>query len=181
MSDETPQSKSPRRFERLRKYGKELAIFLVIFFGVMWFQTRGLVASGEPAPAFDLMAIDGGRVSSQSLVGKPTILYFWAPWCGVCKANAHNANDVQSRWGESAQVVSVALSYKNRAEVEAFAKEHAMPEPVLFGEDTTGEDYKINAFPTVYILDAEGKVSGSVVGYTTEFGLHWRLLLAKLF
>jgi len=156
-----------------------LAIFFVIFMGVMWFQTRGLVSAGDPAPAFDLMSTEGERVSSEALKGRPVLLYFWAPWCGVCKANAHNVQDVKSRWGDRIEVVSVGLSYKNVGQVHEFANQHGMPHPVVFGEDTTGEDFRINAFPTVYFLNANGEVSGSVVGYTTEIGLHLRLLKAR--
>lgn len=165
----------------IKKYGGEVVLFLVIFFGVMWWQTRALVGSGEPAPAFDLVSTEGKRVSTESLKGEVTLLYFWAPWCGVCKANAHNVQDVKSRWGAKLNVVSVGLSYKNTQEVMDFASGHGMPQPVVFGEDSTGSDYRINAFPTVYILDETGAVSGSVVGYTTELGLHARVLWAKLF
>ena len=35
------------------------------------------ITEGQPAPAFDMAAADGGRVSSAALGGKPYILYFY--------------------------------------------------------------------------------------------------------
>ncbi|GAA0870035.1 peroxiredoxin [Brevundimonas basaltis] len=35
------------------------------------------ITEGQPAPAFDMAAADGGRVASAALSGKPYVLYFY--------------------------------------------------------------------------------------------------------
>ncbi|GAA2379079.1 hypothetical protein GCM10010404_39280 [Nonomuraea africana] len=38
--------------------------------------------------AFRLPAVDGGTVDGASLRGRPAVLWFWAPWCTICRAEA---------------------------------------------------------------------------------------------
>ena len=43
---------------------------------------------GFHALQFDAKTIDGADFSGQSLAGKPAVLWFWAPWCPICRAEA---------------------------------------------------------------------------------------------
>jgi thiol-disulfide isomerase/thioredoxin len=64
-------------------------------------------AETTPAPAvpeqlrFTAKTVDGKEFSGQTLAGKPALLWFWAPWCPKCNAEAptiaeaaRNAGDV---------------------------------------------------------------------------------------
>ena len=59
------------------------------------------IAPGEPAPTkkpapkpvpeklrFTAKTVDGKKFSGASLAGKPAMLWFWAPWCSNCQAEA---------------------------------------------------------------------------------------------
>ena len=48
-------------------------------------QNRGAVAEQL---RFTTKTIDGHDFSGQSLAGKPTVLWFWSPWCPVCQREA---------------------------------------------------------------------------------------------
>src|SRR6516225_12305011 len=37
---------------------------------------------------FTAKTVDGQDFSGQSLLGKPAVLWFWAPWCPVCQGEA---------------------------------------------------------------------------------------------
>jgi thiol-disulfide isomerase/thioredoxin len=56
--------------------------------------TSALTASQAPAkpvPAqlqFTATTIDGQQFSGESMLGKPAVLWFWAPWCPVCQSEA---------------------------------------------------------------------------------------------
>jgi len=43
--------------------------------------------------------------------------------------------------------------------------------PVLLGTTETMKDFKIQAFPTYYVLDKEQKITKVSMGYSTEIGL----------
>ena len=169
------------RQKRIFRWSIDLLIFGGIFAFVMYLQSSKLVGGGESAPAFDLQTLDGNQVAKADLLGKPTVLFFWAPWCSVCKADAHNIAAMKEGVGEDVNVVSIALSYEKVEDVKAFAKEHAVSAPVLLGTRKTADDYHVDSFPTVYILNDEGNVSFSMIGYTTELGLRARLLALGVF
>lgn len=77
--------------------------------------------------------------------------------------------------GSRARVVSVALAYQDRGQVERYVHENDVDYPVWFGNDELAARLNINSFPTVYFVDREGRISGSAVGYTTTLGLLFRL------
>lgn len=49
------------------------------------------VSTAKTVPAqleFTAKTLDGQDFSGQSLLGKPAVLWFWAPWCPVCQREA---------------------------------------------------------------------------------------------
>lgn len=163
------------RSRRAVRWTVEGALLLALVTLVGAWQTRRHL-SGVPPPAFTLERLDGGTFSSSSLAGKPTMLVLWAPWCGVCKAQSGNVNRVQRWLGERVNVVSIALAWEDRASVEEYVRLSGAEYPVLLGTPGLEAALHVEAFPTVYFLDATGRIKRSAAGYTTTPGMLWRLL-----
>lgn len=164
------------RQQRWFRWTVDLAALFAIVIGVSAWQTRGHL-SGVHAPPATLATLDGERLSFESLRGKPALVAFWAPWCTVCAAEAQNLSWARRLAGDRARVVSVAASFEDLGQVRAYVHRHGVDYPVLLGNDEVIRAFRVEAFPTVYFLDAEGKVTRSAVGYTTTAGLLTRLFL----
>lgn len=163
------------------QWGRDLLLFAIVLGAVMAYQTWSHIDSGEAAPAFDLAVLDSDRrVSSESLQGKATLIYFWAPWCGVCEASSHNVTAVHEDVADDYNILSIALEYSDEASVRDFAMRNGVAYPVLLGSRDVTSAYSVGSFPTVYVLDSDGEVVSSVVGYPTELGLRARLWWASL-
>jgi thiol-disulfide isomerase/thioredoxin len=172
---QTEPASRPARLRGARRWGLELLALLALFMAINAWQTSDL-PRGD-VPRFTLRAIDGGAFDSAGLAGKPALLVFWAPWCGVCRAQSQNVSWAQSMAGARVRVVSVATSYRSVAELQAYMSEQEVDYPVLLGNAALARSFGVRAFPTVFYLDAHGKIARATVGYTTTFGLLWRALL----
>jgi thiol-disulfide isomerase/thioredoxin len=182
MNGPAPAAEGGRiRLARLRqrravRWGLEAAWVIAVVAAVGAWQARSHLAPGA-RPELTLPSLAGPPVSLTSLRGKPVLVVLWAPWCGVCKAQSDNVSRVMRLAGDRAHVVSIAASYGDVAEVAAYVRERGVEYPVLLGGEHTARAFRVEAYPTTYFLDAEGRVKRSVAGYTTTAGLLARLLL----
>ena len=62
----------------------------------------------NPLPVFSSTTLDGQSVTQATYEGKPTIMWFWAPWCSVCRGEAPTISEVASELDGSVDVVGVA-------------------------------------------------------------------------
>lgn len=169
-----PAAQPKRR--RWRRRLIDVAVVLAIVGAVGLWQTRHHLGGGAPAPAFALPTLTHGPLSSDALRGHRTLMVFWAPWCSVCAAMSDNVDRVAGWLGDDTRVVSVALAWRDRAAVEGYVAEHGIEAPVVLGDRAMQEAYAVSMFPTVYVIDAEGRVAHTAAGYTTTLGLWWRAL-----
>jgi peroxiredoxin len=163
--------------KRIKSILLNLLVIISAFVAVTLWQNRNLLGVSEKAPNFSLNSLEGDNFTLDSSGRKKTVLYFFAPWCTVCTLSSHNIVSLREALdpGDVA-IYAVALSYSGRGEVKQFAEEHELTVPVLLGSEKVHSSYKIEAFPTIYIIDETGNISSRVVGYATELGLRPRLL-----
>jgi peroxiredoxin len=155
----------------------KVALVLAVLAGAMWWQARNLLPSGEPSPKRSLPGIDGATMEVGAAAGRPVVLYFFAPWCGVCESTSANIAGLRAdRSEDELGIYAIGLDYDDPAEVRRFAAEHGLAVPVLLGDDETRRAFRVGSYPTIYILDGEGRIGHRLVGYTTALGLRLRLL-----
>ncbi|MEZ4394746.1 MAG: TlpA disulfide reductase family protein [Polyangiales bacterium] len=127
-------------------------------------------------PALSLRTLDGAATTLAPWRGRTTVLEVWAPWCGVCKAQTDNLARARRWLGARANVISVAASYQDVDEVRRSPLAQHDGVTVLLGDEDFTRRLRVRAFPTVFVLDARGRVVSSVQGYTTTLGLVLRAL-----
>jgi thiol-disulfide isomerase/thioredoxin len=155
------------------RWTMDLAIFGLILWGVSWYNARHLKASGEQLEAVSLQTPDGESKALWSRE-RSTLVYVWAPWCGVCSAES-GAVSRASRWvGDSVDVTSVVFDWRSPKQVRDYIEENGVDYPVLLGTRRLYNNLNIQSFPTFYWISPEGRVEGTSVGYTTSVGLVWR-------
>ena len=156
------------------------AVLIVAVPVIGQWQTRDLLSKNQSAPSFKLHDIEGKEHSLSDYQGKPVVIYFFAPWCTVCKATSSNINYLRKlRASENLEVLVVGLSYSESDEVKEFVADHKLNKDgltVLLGDDSVMDQYKIEAFPTFYFIDSKGSVTSTAIGYTTTAGLLFRSL-----
>ena len=139
------------------------AIAAIVLLVVGWMQRErqrgggGALPVAMASPTFLLQGLDGRELSSESLRGKPTVLVFWATWCGVCRDEMPDLE----RFAEAARgrYNVVAVSRESTAVLRRWVAEH--PSAIPVAHDTGGRAsaaFKIESLPTHVIIDHEGKI-----------------------
>ncbi len=159
---------------------KNLLIIMVALIAIEAYKTRNMLRDAQPAlDKYKRVALlDRGFIDLSKKSDKPKILYFFAPWCPVCRQISSNFKAVE---GE-ADVVAVALSWESVGDVSDFIKKYSDGSyPVALGSNNLAADFKIASFPSFYFLDKDGNYSSSSATYLTSFGIWWRVQMAKIF
>jgi len=120
--------------------------------------------SGAPVtvPAtltFTGKTLDGTAFDAASLAGKPTILWFWAPWCATCASEAMSIHDLRKEYAGRLNILGVAGMGDN-ADMHEFVSDLEV-EAVTHLDDGPGKIWKkfgITEQSIYVVLDATGKV-----------------------
>ncbi|MEW9701459.1 TlpA family protein disulfide reductase [Paenibacillus sp. SI8] len=124
------------------------------------------VEIGLKAPGFALEGLDGQTYSLASFQGKPTIVNFWASWCGPCVDEAPNFAKLYETHGSDIHIVAVNLTTLDSLEkVQAFVQRYNFRFPVVL--DKTGEtaaNYRIQPIPSTFFLDKNGVIVDAMLG-----------------
>lgn len=175
-----PHHDTPETTPRWKRWGRvalELGLVLLIAQAVFWYQTRHHLSAESPAPPFQLKTLDGDTVALESLRGQRVLVYFWAPWCSVCRleSGAISALADAAAHDPDVTVVSVVVGYDGVDAVRDFVREHEATYTVLLGDRALARRYNVSAYPTLYVLNEQGAIHASTVGYTPSWSLRWRL------
>lgn len=114
-------------------------------------------ALGEIAPDIVVTDLEGNNKQLSEYFGKPTIMVFWATWCGYCKDELLALEMLKEKYGDSINVL--ALNGGDSAEdIKDFMEENNYTfETVMVGIE---ESIKFDAqsIPVTAILDSEGTI-----------------------
>lgn len=124
--------------------------------------------TGTMAPGYELADLTGKTVSNQEFAGKVVILDFWATWCPPCREEIPHFVQLQSKYRDQGLViVGLALDAGGAKDVAPFAEEHNVNYPILIGNDDVAKSYGgVNAIPTTFVIDRQGKIVKRFVGFT---------------
>ena len=143
-------------------------VVLAITLVTLWTQ-RDMLEADTQAQQQQLPRLSGG--SEPLLIeGQRTLVYFFAPWCSICKLSIGNLDSVS----DQVRTIAVALDYQNVAAVAEFIAEVELESPVLLGNRALREAYQIKGYPSYYVIDEFGKVEARSAGYSSLAGLLWR-------
>ena len=120
------------------------------------------------APDFTVYDIDGNEVKLSDYFGKPIVLNFWASWCGPCKSEMPEFNEMYSELDGEVIFLMVNMTDGSRETVESaseYVSEEGFSFPVMYD---TAQDaaytYAVYSLPTTYFLDEEGYLIARAVG-----------------
>ena len=128
---------------------------------------------GQKCPAYSLDLVDGsGKVNIKDFSGKIVIVNFWGTWCGPCKQELPDFNQVAEEYDGEVVIITVHSVY-TRNEAPAYIEEHFPDSKMIFAYDlplTENVDMYFNllggksSYPRTLILDEKGIVVAAYDG-----------------
>ena len=139
--------------------------------------TMAPLAIAQEQPELALSDVNGQKHTLGDYRGKAVVVNFWATWCAGCQHEMPLFLDLQKRYGDAVQVVTVSVDdATTRDKIGAFAAKYKMDVPILLG---TADDLKRlglgEALPATMFLDASGNVVARVLGEVTKNDLRSRV------
>ena len=131
------------------------------------------LSDGSVAPTFTAKHHTENTINLNDYKGRIVLLDFWYMACGYCVKAFPHLNALQQKYRDDIIVLGVNPidnDKKSINKIPAFIKRHELSYNVAFIERPVAESYKIHAYPTLYIIDQNGVIQHSEVGFgaTTE-------------
>lgn len=135
--------------------------------------TPPLLKPGTVAPKFVAEKWGGGDLKLADYQGKVVILDFWATWCGPCQKSMPHIEKVNKLvQGQDVVVLGVCVWDEKDAYKEWVPKnqdkytfQFAFDPAGRGANSIAGKLFNVSGIPTTYIIDKNGNVADSIVGY----------------
>ena len=118
-----------------------------------------------------LRASTGGTVSWSDYEGSPTVLVVWASWCPHCQAEPPVlVPATQAREGVELVSVTTAIGQNPGPTPSEFLADEGLTLTTAVDDDagTLLQGLGVSSFPTVYYVDADGRVANVSIGEPPE-------------
>ena len=126
--------------------------------------------SGVPSHAreafapFDLPKLDGGRAATESLMGRVTVVNFWASWCTPCRTEMPALDALRQSIPDAGFQMLGFNEDSDRGDAAAFVTSHQVRFPVLLGGGQLRARYHLPGLPVTLVVDRQGRVAGRWIG-----------------
>lgn len=114
----------------------------------------------ELAPDFTVYDAEGNAHKLSDFRGKPVVVNFWASWCGPCKSEMPDFQEIYDAYGEEIHFLMVNMTDGSQETVESAAsyiEKSGYTFPVYYDTDLDAVyTYGVFSIPTTYFFDAEG-------------------------
>ena len=118
------------------------------------------------APPVALATLSGGRFDLARSRGRLVFLDFWATWCDPCRASIPLVQHFR-RTHPGIDVVSVDVG-EPIGLVRPFATQFKMDDVALDPDQTVAHAFGVTGYPTMFAIDATGRVRASWVGFNPD-------------
>ncbi|MCT8341099.1 AhpC/TSA family protein [Flavobacteriaceae bacterium TK19130] len=119
---------------------------------------------GSTAPNFSAPTPDGETLALNDVLGKYTIIDFWASWCKPCRRENPNVVRVYEKYHDKGlNIISVSLDRPGQKErwlqaIEDDNMDWYHVSNLKFWQDPIAQQYSVRSIPATFLLDESGTI-----------------------
>lgn len=118
-----------------------------------------LIPVGSIAPDWTLPLYNKNEnISLSSLKGKVIMLDFWFKNCGPCIESVPHLNAINNKFKNRNFEILGINTWDSKKDISWFCNKHGITYKVIMNGKDLAENYGVNIFPTVILIDKEGTV-----------------------
>ena len=164
---------------------KIIKLLLIVFFGTIGYialfsqdtlitlsqkeKVKKALQDINKAPEFTLQALNDSSYTLSKMAGKVVLINFWATWCGPCRMEIPEFNELHKSYHEKGlEILGISVS-DNKKQLKNFTKSFAVDYPLLYGSsrdmNNIMKDYGgVYAVPSSFLIGKEGSIIWSYPG-----------------
>ena len=164
---------------------KIIKLLLIVFFGTIGYialfsqdtsitlsqkeKVKKVLQDINKAPDFTLQALNDSSYTLSKMDGKVVLINFWATWCGPCRMEIPEFNELYKSYHEKGlEILGISVS-DNKKQLKNFTKSFAVDYPLLYGSaramNKVMKDYGgVYAVPSSFLIGKEGSIIWSYPG-----------------
>ena len=121
------------------------------------------------APDFTLQSINDSTYSLSKMEGKVVLINFWATWCGPCRMEIPEFNELRKKYHEMGlEILGISVDDSKKSLIN-FTKSFSINYPLLYGSakdmNKIMQDYGgVHAIPSSFLIGKSGSIIWSYPG-----------------
>ncbi len=133
------------------------------------FLSENLLKKGSTAPNFNLKTSNGKQIKLSDYKGKTLILDFWYVGCKPCVKAYLDIKSLENELGKDKFVILGMNPISRKNKIKRYIKKGKYNDIAIICSDSIKNQYKIRAYPTIYIINKQGKIAFATAGYSSIF------------
>jgi thiol-disulfide isomerase/thioredoxin len=121
---------------------------------------------GFPVPDVEGVDLEGKKVKLSGYRGKVVLFDFWATWCGPCVAMIPHERELVSKMSDKPFAMLGVNVDDEKSALNEFLSKEKMPWNHWYdgSRGPLAKTFRVNAYPTLYLIDAKGVVRKKWIG-----------------
>ncbi|MGI8893236.1 MAG: peroxiredoxin family protein [Bacteroidia bacterium] len=130
---------------------------------------KPLLSNGTMASGFQLPDMSGNTKSLEDYRGDLVLIDFFYRACFGCRKALPFLNDLHQKYqSKGLSIIGINPIDKDVDELKKFLTKHTVNYTVLLSEKAFPLSYNVMAYPTIYLVDKNGRIIFSKAGYQEE-------------